>query len=353
MLQSFSAHTQPVSNFSLVMILIHQVDLAPGIGQFLLPNLWLNSYRKIAEIVSSFYGEQITEGFHPHFNEVILRKALLSEIADLNALFENVQVLMSQGYCALLIEQLSLQPFSKAMQNKLLYALSLALGYPTPTDPRQGKLLWDVKARPLPVGHFATYSEHSERAELHTDTQYYTHPEEYFLLYTIRAARCGGGRSLLCCAHQIKEQLLSTALGREAFEVLSTFRFPFRVPTTFTEAGKIGTIETTLAPIFSDKPLIRFRYDTIEKGFQSRPDLEVPEARFALRVLLNILETQASVVDYLMGDDTLLICNNYTTLHGRTRFEDPERHLIRVRISDQPLLARQMAHVSRPVALAR
>jgi hypothetical protein len=334
------------------MILIHQEDLAPGIGRFLLPNLWLSSYRAIAEIIGSFYGEQVVEGFHPHFNEVILRKMLLSNISDLNTLFEDVQDLMSQGYCALLIKQLNLQPFSKEMQYKLLYALSLALGYPTPTDPRQGKLLWDVKARPMPVGHFATYSEHSDRAELHTDTQYYARPEEYFLLYAIRAARCGGGRSLLCCAHQIKEQLFSTVMGREAFEILSTFKFPFRVPTTFTEAGKIGTIETTLAPVFGNEPLIRFRYDTIEKGFQSRPDLDVPEARFALRVLLDVLETQVQVVDYLMGDDSLLICNNYTALHGRTSFQDPERHLIRVRISNQPLLARQMAQVSRPVALA-
>jgi hypothetical protein len=206
------------------MILIHQVDLAPRIGRFLLPNLWLSSYREIVEIVGSFYGEQVTEGFHPHFNEVILRKTLLSNSSNFRALHQDVQNLMAQGYCALLIEQLNLHSFPKVMRNKLLYAFSLALGYPTPTDPRQGKLLWDVKSRPMPVGHFATYSEHSDRAELHTDTQYYTHPEEYFLLYTIRAARCGGGRSLLCCAHQIKEQLLSTAVGREAFEILSTFK---------------------------------------------------------------------------------------------------------------------------------
>jgi alpha-ketoglutarate-dependent taurine dioxygenase len=325
------------------MILIHQGDLAPGFGRFVLPNLWLSSHRIIAEIFDSFYGEQITTAFHPHFNEVVLRKTILKAVPDLQELCQDIRELMAKHYCGLLIEQLSLSTYSEVARSQLLYALSLVLGYPTPTDPRRGKLLWDVKSRPLPVGHFATFSEHSERAELHSDTQYYPNPEEYFLLYTIRAARCGGGRSLLCCARQVKEQLLTTAMGREALEILSTFKYPFRVPTTFTEVGEVSSVETTLAPIFSDQPLIRFRYDTIAKGFQSRPDLDLPEARFALGVLLKILETQSRVVDFILRDDDLLICNNHTALHGRTGFQDSERHLIRIRVSEQPLVARQMA----------
>jgi alpha-ketoglutarate-dependent taurine dioxygenase len=325
------------------MLLSHEQNLAPGVGRFTLPNFWPSIYCVIADIVNEFYGEQPSEGFHPHFNEVVLRKTVLTSIPELQELSENIQNLMSQGYCALLIDQLNLLAFPRAIRNKLLYVFSLALGYPTPTDPRQGKLLWDVKARPLPAGHFATFSEHSDEAELHTDTQYYPYPEEFFLLYTIQAARCGGGRSLLCCARQVKELLLDTAVGQEAFKILSTFNFPFRIPTTFTEAGKVDTIETTLAPIFSDQPFIRFRYDTLEKGFKVRPDLDVPEARFALKILMNVLATQAQIVDYLMPDDNLLICNNYTALHGRTSFQDPERHLIRVRISQQPLISRQIA----------
>lgn len=325
------------------MLLSLEQDLAPGIGRFTLSNFWSKTYCAIADIISEFYGEQPSDGFHPHFNEVVLRKTVLDSIPELQELSENIDALMSRGYCALVIDQLYLLTFPSEIRNKLLYVFSLALGYPTPTDPRQGKLLWDVKARPLPDGHFATFSEHSDEAELHTDTQYYPYPEELFLLYTIRTARCGGGRSLLCCARQVKELLLATAVGQEAFEILSTFTFPFRIPTTFTEAGKVETIETTLAPVFSDQPFIRFRYDALEKGFQARPDLDVPAARFALKILMNVLATQAQVVDYLMQDDNLLICNNYTALHGRTSFQDPERHLIRVRISQQPLISRQIA----------
>ncbi|MBX9252806.1 hypothetical protein H1Q63_02145 [Desmonostoc muscorum CCALA 125] len=54
---------------------------------------------------------------------------------------QNVQELMNSAYCALFFENINLQSFSKADRNKLLYAISLSLGYPTPTDPRLGKLL--------------------------------------------------------------------------------------------------------------------------------------------------------------------------------------------------------------------
>lgn len=322
-------------------MLYHHEDLAPGVGRCTLPNIWSKAQAKIIETINEFYSEQV-EGFYPHFNEVALRQAILSAIPNLDELQQNVKYLMGSGYCALFVEKLNLQSFFKGDRNKLLYALSLSMGYPTPTEPRRGRLLWDVKSRPVPVGHFATYSEHNNRAELHTDTQYYPDPEEYFLLYVVRAARCGGGRSLLCSAREIKERLLKTAQGREAFRILSTFKFPFRIPTTFTGAGTVGTVETTLAPIFSDKPFIRFRYDTLEQGLRARPDLDVPEARYALSVLLDVLENKVNIVDYFMDDDVLAICNNHTALHGRTSFQDPERHLIRVRMSSQPSVLKSM-----------
>ena len=236
-------------------------------GQFTFPNFGFAQVKNIVETINEFYGEQVHEGFYPHFNDVALRQNILSAFPALDAVGQNVKELINSGYSALFFENIHLQSFSKADRNKLLYTISLSLGYPTPTDPRLGKLLWDVKPRALPVGHFATFSEHSDRTELHTDTQYYSQPEEYFLLYVVRSARCGGGKSLLCSARQIKKCLLKTAEGQEAFEVLSIFQFPFRIPTTFIETRDAKTIETITAPIFSKKPFIHFRYDTLEKGF--------------------------------------------------------------------------------------
>jgi alpha-ketoglutarate-dependent taurine dioxygenase len=318
-------------------MLFHQKDLASGIGRFTFPHVWQDTYQKIERILQDFYGYQDCTKFSAHINQKMLSEAILS-ISNLYELQQQIIELKNDGYCAIMIDKFGLQSFAPADRNKLLFAFSMVLGYPTPTDPHQGQLLWDVKHRSLPKGHFATFSEHSDRAGLHTDTQYYDNPEDYFLLYVVRAAACGGGKSMLCDGREIQSCLLESSQGQEAFNVLSTFNFPFRIPTTFTQGGTVNAIETTQAPIFGDEPLIRFRHDTLEKGFQARPDLDIPEAREALRVLHHVLENKVNVLSYYMQDDDLVICDNHTALHGRTIYLDHQRHFIRVRMGRQPFI---------------
>lgn len=317
-------------------MLSHQKDLTPGIGLFLFPSIWEENLSRIQEILGSFFGRVDALNFSNALDELSLRREILA-IPCFNELLQQVKWLQRSGYCAIVIEKLGLSNFPEPERNQLLCALSIALGYPTPTDPREGRLLWDVKARPLPKGHFATFSEHSDRADLHTDTQYYRHPENFFLLYSIRSARCGGGKSILCNGRDIQEQLLETSEGQEAYDVLSSYQFPFRIPTSFTQSGNVDVIETTLAPIFSVDPLIRFRMDTLEKGFQARPDLDTPEARAALKALFHVIENRVNVLKHGLADDDLMICDNHTALHGRTVYLDQQRHLIRVRMGSQPV----------------
>jgi hypothetical protein len=318
-------------------MLVHQKDLALGMGRFTLPNIWGDTFHPINEVLQDFYGMKDCTKFSAEIDQRMLSKAILS-IPNLHELNQQMIELKNDGYCAILIDKLGLDSFSSEDRNKILFAFSLVLGYPTPTDPQQGQLLWDVKPRSLPKGHFATFSEHSDRAELHTDTQYYDQPEDYFLLYVVSAAQCGGGKSLLCDGREIQSCLLETSQGRDAFDVLSTFSFPFRIPTTFTQAGSVGAVETTQAPIFGEEPLIRFRHDTLEKGFEARPDLDVPEARGALRVLNHVLENKVNVLHHFMRDDELVICDNHTVLHGRTIYLDSRRHFIRVRMGREPFV---------------
>jgi alpha-ketoglutarate-dependent taurine dioxygenase len=316
-------------------VLIHQKDLAVGIGRFTLPNVWREIYQQVECILQDFYGSQDCTKFSTTIDQRLLSEAIFS-IKPLHELHQQIIELKNDGYCAILVDKFGLQSFSPTARNKLLLAFSLVLGFPTPTDPHQGQLLWDVKHRDLPKGHFATFSEHSDRAGLHTDTQYYDNPEDYFLLYAVRSAVCGGGRSLLCDGREIQSCLLESSQGQAAFDVLSTFTFPFRIPTTFTQNGTVQSIETTQAPIFSAEPLIRFRHDTLEKGFQARPDLDTPEAREALRVLDHTIENKVTVFNHYLQDDDLMICDNHTALHGRTIYLDRDRHFIRVRMGRQP-----------------
>jgi alpha-ketoglutarate-dependent taurine dioxygenase len=324
-------------------MLRHEKDLAVGIGRFTLTDIWRYASVHINSVLCDFYGSKDCTKFSSEVDGIELSQEILS-IPSLQALHQQVMELKNKGYCALFINKFGLESFLPKERNKLLFAFSLALGYPTPTDPQQGQLLWDVKARSLPKGHFATFSEHSDRAELHTDTQYYQHPEDYFFLYVVRAARCGGGKSLVCDGREIQSCLLETSAGQEAFEVLSTFPFPFRIPTTFTQNGTVDSVETTQAPIFGsdpNQPLIRFRHDTLEKGFQARPDLDVPEAREALRVLYHVLENKVNILNYYMQDDDLVVCDNHTALHGRTIYLDKSRHCVRVRMSSEPVTSKQ------------
>jgi alpha-ketoglutarate-dependent taurine dioxygenase len=324
-------------------MLRHEKDLALGIGRFTLQDIWKDASVQINRVLSDFYGTQDCTKFSPEIDEIALSQQILS-VPSLKELHQQIVDLKKEGYCAIFIDKFGLQSFEPNERNKLLFAFSLALGFPTPTDPHQGQLLWDVKARSLPKGHFATFSEHSDRAELHTDTQYYQRPEDYFFLYVVRAARCGGGKSLLCDGREIQSCLLETSEGQEAFDVLSTFPFPFRIPTTFTQGGTVNTVETTQAPIFGNdpnQPLIRFRHDTLEKGFQARPDLDVPEAREALRVLYHVLENKVNVLNYYMQDDDLVVCDNHTALHGRTIYLDKSRHCVRARMDREPVTSKR------------
>jgi hypothetical protein len=194
--------------------------------------------------------------------------------------------------------------------------------------------LWNVKLQPATADRTQTYSEHSEVADLHSDSQSYPVPEEQFFLYAMRAARCGGGVSQFCSAASIVEALSRTAEGRDALAVLQRPVFPFLISV----GGAAGNADAaTVAPILGDRPAIRFRRDVIEAGFAARPDLATPEARHAVAVLLATLRSGAPVVEHLLRDDAIAICNNWALLHGRTRFEDPDRHLVRVRVSSLPV----------------
>jgi hypothetical protein len=81
---------------------------------------------------------------------------------------------------------------------------------------------------------------------------------------------------------------------------------------------------------------IRWRYDSILKGLAARPDLSSPELVDAIELVNDIVERQAPRFHRHLPDDTLLWADNHHTLHGRAMYTDPERHLIRIRISNTP-----------------
>jgi hypothetical protein len=296
---------------------------------------WGPDLNTIIAIVEQHFDDFNGNGFYPHPEEEALQHKLLA-VPTLRRLS---RAIAEREARSLAITSLGLAGLSEAHRNAVLYAIALTRGYPTSTDQRTQRVAWDVRARATASAdqaRFVTFSERVGSADMHTDSSFYPMPEEQFLLYVVNAARCNGGASLLIDIDDIVVELQKTAAGRAAYHLLCTQPVPFRVPSVY--AASDEQVEYHLAPVFHDdgELSMRWRYDSIIKGLAARPDLNTPELAAALELLNDIIEQRAPRFDRRLPDDTLLWADNHRTLHGRARYTDPGRHLIRIRISNTP-----------------
>jgi hypothetical protein len=299
---------------------------------------WNTDLDSIFEILLKHFDSFNGNGFYAHPNEVQLR----TELARVPALAHFTEGLLGLRTHGAVIHNLGLAGLPEERRNAALYALTLMLGYPTSTDQRTGRVAWDVRARPIEEidGRFTTFSERIGSADMHTDSSFYPMPEEQFILYVVNAARCDGGHSLLVDGEDIYQALQRTEEGRKAFDLLSTTSVPFRVPAIY--AAGDSNVEVHVAPVFGPpgRPGARFtmrwRYDSIKKGLDARPDLGTPELRAALALMNDVAEHGAERFKDQLPTDTLMLADNHHMLHGRTTYTDERRHLIRIRISDVP-----------------
>jgi hypothetical protein len=314
---------------------IRSLPLASCIG--LSTMAWNREVHKIAELFASgtgrhrevpFLYESVTELSGQPL--VQLRADIADASPRLAELAHRLRKSMNAFGCGALLEgvgALGLDAQSRAM---LVYALALCLGEPTATDRRQRRVIWDVKPRHLQADYFATYSEHDREAAFHTDTQYYPMPERYFVLYTMQAARCGGGRSVVRDARALREQLNAPAT-RWVARVLEQ-PLPFRVPAAFVTSDRPEAVQATLAPVFADTPFIRYRYDTLLSGLQKFAAYDSRDVRQALDAFNSVLLDGKKTAEFFMPSDALLLIDNHHVLHARTAFQDPMRHLLRIRV---------------------
>ena len=232
----------------------------------------------------------------------------------------------AKGFCIL-------QGFSvKGKQGDLcLLSLALLLGTPTATDVVDKKIIWPVKPVHYAAGRLTTISEDAYTADLHTDTQYFPHPEKYVMLACIKPAETGGVTTLVD-GREVIASMQKTEKGRNVLEVLRKRKFPIRIPTSYTKLRKDDVPEAIFSPLISNTPLIRFRIDTIVRGIALCPKLVTEEMTFAVRYFHNALENHPSKKSYKLKSGEILIVNNHFMLHGRTKFNDSRRLLKRIRI---------------------
>jgi len=217
----------------------------------------------------------------------------------------------------------------EAVRDALVLALTGAIGEPT-DHCADKRVMWPITDRPVPIGTQATFSESLGEAPLHTDSAFTPRPERYNALYVVRQSRCGGGHTVLVDGSRFLADFANTESGGDCIRFMRETDYPFRVPDAFFTGERFIT-----AKILADKPLIRFRYDCIERGFDLCPDLATDAHRFFCALFRDAIEMHASRNTFLMEDGDLIVYDNTRLLHGRTDFRDPLRYLIRVRMHER------------------
>jgi alpha-ketoglutarate-dependent taurine dioxygenase len=216
-----------------------------------------------------------------------------------------------------------------AVRDALVLALTSAIGEPT-DHCADKRVMWPVHSRPVAAGNQATFSESLGEAPLHTDSAFSRHPERYNALYVVRQSRCGGGQTVVVNGPRFLRDFAKTSRGADCIRFLRESDYAFRVPDAFFTGQRIIT-----GKILAEEPMIRFRHDCIERGFDLRPDLATKEHRFNYSLFRDAAEAHASRTEFLMADGEMIVYDNTRLLHGRTDFQDPVRHLVRIRMHER------------------
>jgi alpha-ketoglutarate-dependent taurine dioxygenase len=192
--------------------------------------------------------------------------------------------------------------------------------------------IWDIKSRQS-ESVVNTFSEHADEAELHTDSQYSERPEDHFALYCVEKALCKGGESFFLKVEDIVNDLNESVEGREVISFLKDSKYPYIVPDVF-KRNLQGPPEFTFGYILKDGEM-RFRLDAIERALAIDPTLCTKKQVDIFKFLKDtIFDSKKVIYTYLENNECLFI-NNKTMLHGRTKFVDPNRHLLRIRFNNK------------------
>jgi len=216
-----------------------------------------------------------------------------------------------------------------AVRDALVLAMTSAIGEPT-DHCADKRVMWPVRSRPVAPGHQATFSESLGEAPLHTDSAFTRYPERYNALYVVRQSRCGGGHTAIVNGAAFLRDLAKTPQGADCIRFLRETDYAFRVPDAFFTGQRLIT-----GRILGEEPMIRFRHDCIERGFELCPDLATQHHRFYYTLFRNAVEAHSSRTEFLMADGEMIVFDNTRLLHGRTDFQDPLRHLVRVRMHER------------------
>lgn len=204
-------------------------------------------------------------------------------------------------------------------------ALCYQVGVPTSHNDEQ-QVVWHVRDRAGALGRETTFSERAGEAPFHTDSAFALRPEEYFGLYTVRPADCGGGLSRIIPATRLLAAINATEEGRRHRQTLERELFPFKVPAAFSGTGRVS-----FGKILNNGKL-RYRHDSIRRGMEEVPARVNRAMIEAVTWFDAFIETAVPPIEIRLAAGQAIFVNNQRVLHARSNYTDSARHLLRVRM---------------------
>jgi hypothetical protein len=296
---------------------------------------WATEKDAIRATLGDHYGADVAgEALTPPHDPAALRARLRDVAPRLTELTDRIRSAFDDDEaCAVMVPELGLGVLGIDDKRKCVFALAALLGDPTANIPFDS-VLWDVKNRGDESSGHTSFSENDREAGYHTDSGKLPIPERFFLLYAVRAARCGGGVSLIRDGRVVRSRLEETPEGRAAVRLLTETELPRRVPEAFKKYAAVAPDGYMYAPVLAEKPMWRWRLKSIRRGVAAHPEFQVPEVHQALDAVIDQLRNGPGEIRLVIPTDGILIINNHIALHGRTAFTDPERHLLRLRFHE-------------------
>lgn len=277
-----------------------------------------------------YFANEDEKHYEQCFQEQIV-ELFKTNYSTLYNLTQSIKAMLFRQPFFVVLKGLNFNSLDEKIRDVFILGFTSSIGYSTPTDLMNKKVLWPVKAETNSAVKNLTFSQRLGEAEYHTDAQYFKNPEELLSLWCLKSDKNGDGISGLISADYLISEIKKRTRGESIIKTLTETKFPFRVPSIFTSEGTDEKIEISYGHIFSDKPKIRYRKETIDKGCIAGNILLTKEQEYALEVVEEILNYPKEEIKLFLNENEVIFMNNHELLHNRSSYFDEERHLIRVR----------------------
>lgn len=239
-------------------------------------------------------------------------------------------LLERRGYALASMPGLAALPVQQ--RDTVAVAASAVLGAPSPVGGTSHLLVWDVRPRPAPpAGRGGGHPFPDGDAGLHTDSAVVPRPERWFGLWCLRPAG-DGGACVLADGERVWE-----ALGGQGATVGARETLMMRDAPMWNGQRLIGI--RVLSRAADGRLVVRYRADLLERGIRLAAVAADDPLLRALDRLREVLAGPALRETVRLETDQVLFVDNHRVLHGRERFADPGRHLLRIRMGHGPLVA--------------